>query len=197
MSGLAVALALGPVALVMAPAATTAYAHDSVTATVEPAEASVGQEVVIRVRGCKDTTGAAKTKAFAAGAQLFPDREGNRSAGQDSQLVARGRVSSGAVSGPQIVKVICDGHGHVTKTSIKVVGGRSSHGGGGTPYAPVRAGGGGTAALATGHEVGEGTGPGTRHAVIGLVLAGTAAVAVAVRSTRRRRRPDADGHVHH
>ncbi|CAL9428842.1 hypothetical protein SUDANB99_02002 [Streptomyces sp. enrichment culture] len=37
-----------------------------------------------------------------------------------------------------------------------------------------------------------GQGPGTRHAVIGLVLAAVAAVAVAVRTTRRRRGPDAD-----
>ncbi|MFI6286549.1 hypothetical protein ACIBCM_17650 [Streptomyces sp. NPDC051018] len=193
---MAVGLALGPAALVVAPAVTAAYAHDSVSATVEPAEASAGEEVVIRVRGCKDTTGAAKTKAFAAGAELFPDDGANRSGGGGS-LVARGRVSDDAVSGPQIVKVICDGHGHITKTSIRVVGGRSARDGGPTPYAPVRAGGGGTAALATGHEVGEGTGPGTRHAVVGLVLAGAAAVTVAVRSTRRRRRPDADGHVHH
>lgn len=37
-----------------------------------------------------------------------------------------------------------------------------------------------------------GQGPGTRHTVVGLVLAAVAAVAVAVRTTRRRRGPDAD-----
>ncbi|MCX3063672.1 hypothetical protein OFY01_28700, partial [Streptomyces sp. GXMU-J5] len=36
-------------------------------------------------------------------------------------------------------------------------------------------------------------GPGTRHAVIGLVLAAVAAVAVAVRSVRRRRDSQSSG----
>ncbi|GAA2957734.1 hypothetical protein [Streptomyces enissocaesilis] len=52
-----------------------------------------------------------------------------------------------------------------------------------TPHAPVHAGGGGTAQLAAAEE----DGPGTPHTVIGLVLAGVAAVAVAYRSARRRR----------
>ncbi|MFD3520589.1 hypothetical protein [Streptomyces sp. NPDC058653] len=53
-----------------------------------------------------------------------------------------------------------------------------------SPVAPVRAGGGGrtTTALA-----GDEAGPSTPHTVIGLVLAGAAAVAVAIRSARRRR----------
>lgn len=52
-----------------------------------------------------------------------------------------------------------------------------------TPHAPVHAGGGGAAQLAAAEE----DGPGTPHTVIGLVLAGVAAVAVAYRSVRRRR----------
>ncbi|WP_267243854.1 hypothetical protein [Streptomyces sp. PR69] len=68
-----------------------------------------------------------------------------------------------------------------------------------SPVAPVRAGGGGTATLAGGQaaeqpsarpDVAE-TGPSTPHTVIGLVLAGVAAIAVAFRSSRRRR-PGAD-----
>ncbi|MEU9892924.1 hypothetical protein ACIBCS_09030 [Streptomyces phaeochromogenes] len=54
-----------------------------------------------------------------------------------------------------------------------------------SPVAPVHAGGGGTARLAVVDARSEG--PGTRHAVVGLVLAGVAAVAVAVRSARRSR----------
>ncbi|MEU9958143.1 hypothetical protein [Streptomyces sp. NPDC050982] len=54
-----------------------------------------------------------------------------------------------------------------------------------SPVAPVHAGGGGTARLAVVDARSEG--PGTRHAVVGLVLAGVAAVAVAVRSSRRSR----------
>ncbi|AXG82498.1 hypothetical protein DVK44_10295 [Streptomyces paludis] len=60
-----------------------------------------------------------------------------------------------------------------------------------TPYAPVHAGGGGTAtttaATEAAAETGGGSGPGTQHAVIGLVLAGVAAVTVAFRSVRRQR----------
>ncbi|MER6994799.1 hypothetical protein [Streptomyces sp. NPDC000410] len=61
-----------------------------------------------------------------------------------------------------------------------------------TPYAPVSAGGGGTSAALAVKGADE-QGPGTTHTVIGLVLAGVAAVAVALRSSRRRRvGPDAD-----
>lgn len=57
-----------------------------------------------------------------------------------------------------------------------------------TPFAPVRAGGGGSADLAAdGPADPAEAGPGIPHAVIGLVLAGVAAVAVAFRSSRRRR----------
>ncbi|MEV7868539.1 hypothetical protein AB0P17_21130 [Streptomyces sp. NPDC088124] len=75
------------------------------------------------------------------------------------------------------------------------------------PWGPVRAGGGGTAQLAADaqpaadtrpadarpvgrseeHEPAGTAGPGTSHAVIGLVLTGIAAVAVAFRSVRRQR----------
>ncbi|MFS8201791.1 hypothetical protein ACLVWQ_24235 [Streptomyces sp. CWNU-52B] len=55
-----------------------------------------------------------------------------------------------------------------------------------SPVAPVHAGGGGTARLADAETRSEG--PGTRHAVVGLVLASVAAVAVAVSSARRGRR---------
>ncbi|MFJ2216957.1 hypothetical protein ACIQVO_19380 [Streptomyces sp. NPDC101062] len=64
------------------------------------------------------------------------------------------------------------------------------------PWSPVRAGGGGTAQLAAEaapaspaaeHKSAGTAGPGTPHAVIGLILAGVAAVAVAFRSVRRQR----------
>jgi hypothetical protein len=54
-----------------------------------------------------------------------------------------------------------------------------------SPVAPVHAGGGGTAT-----SVAASAGPGTAHAVTGLVLAGVAAVAVVLRGSRRRRRSD-------
>ncbi len=61
-----------------------------------------------------------------------------------------------------------------------------------TPVAPVRAGGGGTAPLAVEEVHTQDAGPGTPHTIVGLVLAGIAAVAVAMRTSRRRRRPDTE-----
>ncbi|MFE3250876.1 hypothetical protein [Streptomyces sp. NPDC059209] len=52
-----------------------------------------------------------------------------------------------------------------------------------SPVAPVRAGGGGRTVGTAADEAG----PSTPHTVIGLVLAGVAAVAVAIRSARRKR----------
>lgn len=73
-----------------------------------------------------------------------------------------------------------DGHGKATGTFTVVHHSRPS------PVAPVRdCGGGGTATLA--EQADEQSGPGTRHAVIGLALGAVAAVAVAFRSARRRR----------
>ncbi|MEU9183147.1 hypothetical protein AB0D14_00975 [Streptomyces sp. NPDC048484] len=54
-----------------------------------------------------------------------------------------------------------------------------------SPVAPVHAGGGGTTRLTAAEA--QSKGPGIRDAVVGLVLAGGAAVAVAVSSARRRR----------
>ncbi|MFD9217643.1 hypothetical protein ACFVY9_32010 [Streptomyces sp. NPDC059544] len=58
-----------------------------------------------------------------------------------------------------------------------------------SPVAPVRAGGGGAADRLAAQDAksADTQGPGTTHTVIGLLLAGAAAVAVAFRSARRRR----------
>ncbi|MEU2495581.1 hypothetical protein [Streptomyces sp. NPDC007883] len=65
-----------------------------------------------------------------------------------------------------------------------------------SPVAPVRAGGGGAADRLAAQDAksADTQGPGTPHTVIGLLLAGAAAVAVAFRSARRRRlgSPDRD-----
>ncbi|MEU2164322.1 hypothetical protein QRN89_12805 [Streptomyces chengbuensis] len=65
-----------------------------------------------------------------------------------------------------------------------------------SPVAPVRAGGGGAADRLAARDAksADTQGPGTPHTVIGLLLAGAAAVAVAFRSARRRRvgSPDRD-----
>ncbi|MGW4030456.1 hypothetical protein ACWEFL_14205 [Streptomyces sp. NPDC004838] len=181
---MAALLAAAPAALVLSPAATTAaYAHDSVTATVIPAVAGPGDEVEIRVNGCKAKTGAAKTRAFDAGAQLYP------ASGRGDGLVARAKVKAGATPRSYPVTIICDGQGHATNRTIVVPAK-----GGPAPVAPVKAGGGGTAVLASGPQGDEvqSEGPGTPHAVIGVVLATAAAVAVAFRTSRRRRRTGSD-----
>ncbi len=59
-----------------------------------------------------------------------------------------------------------------------------------SPVAPVHAGGGGAARFASVDA--RSSSPGTKHAVIGLVLASAAAVAVAVRSARRPQTSETD-----
>lgn len=164
----AAVIAAFPVA-VTAPA--HAHAEDKVHATVSPAGAAAGAKVEISVEGCDGTTGSAGSGAFTGDAKLT-GRDGDKYSLNGSATIRDGVVGSYEVT------VVCDGHPHQGAGTVRVVGQRTE------PVAPVRAGGGGTAELAA-HAQEEG--PGTRHAVIGLVLAGVAAVAVALRSVRRRR----------
>ncbi|MET7620437.1 hypothetical protein [Streptomyces sp. NPDC005408] len=172
--------------LVLAPAATAAYADDSVKVTVAPAAVVPGDEVEIRVSGCGGTTAAVTSQAFAGQVEL--------SGRKGSQLVGDTTVKVGVSLATYQVSVVCDGQDHPRSGQIKVVQNQSTKApttsptDQKSPVAPVRAGGGGTAplvAVAATDRV-EGQGPGTPHAVIGLVLAGVAAVAVAFRSSRRR-----------
>ncbi|MET9481908.1 hypothetical protein [Streptomyces sp. NPDC006638] len=111
--------------------------------------------------------------------------------GRKSPLFGGAAIKSDVASGTYEVKVKCDGHGRTGAGLVQVVHSRPTHHRPthhASPVAPVGAGGGGTAVLAAdGREAGEAEGPGTRQAVIGLVLAGVAAVAVAYRSVRRHR----------
>ncbi|MEU5954023.1 hypothetical protein [Streptomyces sp. NPDC047525] len=152
---------------------TPAHAHDEgkVHATVTPSSADPGAKVEISVTGCDGTTGSAGSGAFTGDAKLT-GRDGDKYALNGSAKIRDG------VEGSYDVTVICDGHPHQGVGTVQV--GRHQQ----EPVSPVRAGGGGTAQLAAHSQE---TGPGTRHAVIGLVLAGVAAVAVAFRSVRRRR----------
>ncbi|MFG2496751.1 hypothetical protein ACGFSB_00795 [Streptomyces sp. NPDC048441] len=165
----AAAIAALPVA-----AATPAYAHDEgkVHATVSPSSAAPGAQVEVSVTGCDGTTGSAGSGAFTGDAKLT-GRDGDKFSLNGSATVRNG------ISGTFDVTVICDGHPHQGAGTVQVIQHHSE------PVSPVRAGGGGTAQLAV--EPAQEAGPGTRHAVIGLVLAGVAAVAVAFRSVRRRR----------
>ncbi|MGW7358931.1 hypothetical protein ACWGI0_20450 [Streptomyces sp. NPDC054802] len=202
--------------LVMAPA-TAAFAGSSVKATVSPAATAPGGEVEIRVVGCRDRSGGARSEAFATEAALSPN-------GRDGWLVGKARIRSDVKPGTYDVRVRCDLSEHPRAGSVDVTRHHSkphpppepapsktsrhdepgpSHPAAprpsapqphASPVAPVQAGGGGTAVLAAPVSTvdADETGPSTSQTVTGLVLAGAAAVAVAVRSSRRRRRTDSD-----
>ncbi|WP_406000623.1 hypothetical protein [Streptomyces sp. NBC_00829] len=199
-SGLIALRAAGAAAvLVLAPATAayaggTAKADDTVKVTVSPSGALPGSAVELHVSGCKGATAAATSLVFATDIEL------TGSSGAKG-LTGRTRLKASVRAGAYAITVTCDGRDHPGSGRIKIVEELSapptSHpqktpSQESSPVAPVRAGGGGTAVLAAGTaDRVQATGPGTPHAVIGLVLAGVAAVAVAFRSSRRSR-TDAD-----
>ena len=176
------------VALVLAPTAGTALAHDGVQATVTPATAAPGADVDVRVTGCKGTTGAARSQAFVADAELTGRDGGKNPLSGDTTL------KSGLEDGTYKVSVTCDGHDHHDVGSVHVrrhhePTHKPTHHP--SPVAPVRAGGGGTAAFAAPAAPGvaqtaDEAGLGTPYTLLGLGMAALAAVAVALRSARRR-----------
>ncbi|MFJ3099948.1 hypothetical protein [Streptomyces sp. NPDC086835] len=204
--------------LVMAPA-TAAFAGNSVKATVNPAATRPGGEVEIRVVGCRDRSGVARSHAFVADAELSAK-------GGHGWLTGRAKVRADAEPGTYALRVTCDLRDHRDAGSVQVERHphrpshpaqpshpsrpRPSHTAGHeeppgrpspsasrpheSPVAPVRAGGGGAAVLAAPVSTvdAEDAGPSTPQTVIGLALAGVAAVVVALRSARRRRRTGAD-----
>ncbi|MEV7567551.1 hypothetical protein [Streptomyces tanashiensis] len=174
--------------LVLAPTAGGAYAHDGVKATVTPSTASPGADVDVRVQGCKGTTGAATSRAFVADAELT-GRDGG-----GHPLFGDTTIRSGLEDGTYKVSVVCDGHEHRDVGTVRVTHHQepthkpTHHP---SPVAPVRAGGGGTAAFAAPAAPGVAqttseSGLGTPYTLLGLGMAAIAAVAVAFRSTRRR-----------
>lgn len=199
-AGAAVALVLAP------PVAGTALAHDGVRATVTPATAAPGADVDVRVTGCKGTTGAAKSPAFVADAELT-GRDGGKNA-----LFGDTSLKSGLEDGTYKVTVICDGHDHADVGSVQVRRHQepthrpthqpthqpthepthqpTHHS---SPIAPVRAGGGGAAAAFAAPaapgvaQTADEAGLGTPYTLMGLGMAALAAIAVALRSAARRR----------
>ncbi|MER5734592.1 MULTISPECIES: hypothetical protein [unclassified Streptomyces] len=176
-AGAALALALVPGA--------AAFAHDGVQVTVTPSTAAPGADVDVRAQGCKGTTGAAKSPAFVADAELT-GRDGG-----DYAVFGGATLRTGLEDGTYKVSVTCDGHDHPDVGTLTVRHHREpTHRP--VPVAPVRAGGGGTAAFAAPAAPGvaqtaSGDGLGTPYTLLGLGMAGAAAVAVAFRSSRRRR----------
>ncbi|MFF9620002.1 hypothetical protein [Streptomyces griseosporeus] len=171
--------------LPVAPTASAASAADDRGVSVTPSTPVAGADVALKVRGCSGRTGTAVSSAFVADVHL---------AGADGTLAGETKVRTTLEPGPYDVKITCADF--TIKGRITVVAhGAQPHPTAPTeptapasPVAPVPAGGGGTARLAVSPSHSEG--PGTAHAVTGLVLAGVAAVAVALRSARRSRRTD-------
>ncbi|GHJ90617.1 hypothetical protein SNE510_01360 [Streptomyces sp. NE5-10] len=183
---LALRAAGAALALVLVPGtAATAFAHDGVQVTVTPSTAAPGADVDVRAQGCEGTTGAAKSPAFVADAELT-GRDGG-----DHAVFGGATVRTGLEDGTYKVSVTCDGHDHpdVGTLTVRRHHERPTHPP--VPVAPVRAGGGGTAAFAAPAAPGVAQtasedGLGTPYTLLGLGMAGAAAVAVAFRSSRRR-----------
>ncbi|MFI7287175.1 hypothetical protein ACIBRY_11090 [Streptomyces anulatus] len=173
----AVALIAVPAPAALASPAAPAGDDDRRTGTVSvtPSTIAPGGQVELWVDVCgkgREATG--NSDAFSSEARFRP--------ADDKGLFAEARIRDDAEPRSYDVWVTCkDGRGKATGTLTVVHHNRPS------PAAPVKAGGGGSATLA--ERATEAEGPGTRHTVIGLVLAAVAAVAVALRSSRRRRGP--------
>ncbi|MBT2367030.1 hypothetical protein J7E88_17360 [Streptomyces sp. ISL-10] len=171
--------------LILAPA-TAAAADDSAKAVLAPSTAAPGDDVGISATGCMASIATARSDAFLADAELTA-RRGSRG------LTGEASVRSDVLPGTYDVRVRCDGREHSRSGHLEVVREPNQLRLTGPalepPLAPVRAGGGGTVAIAAPVAAVDpaDAGPSTTQTVVGLVLAGAAAVAVAVRSARRRR----------
>lgn len=209
MGSLRLTLCAGVVAA--AALAPTAYAADG-GVTVTPGSPAPGSDIQLRVKGCAGMSGTAASEAFVADAQLtgkpgvltgetrvrstldpgtydvkvtcdgFEDKvkgaitvldKKQREKQQKQQKQEKQEQNEKKEQQEQQEQ-----QGQKDQQEAQPLAPAS-------PVAPVHAGGGGTARLAVVDARSEG--PGTRHAVVGLVLAGVAAVAVAVRSARRSR----------
>ncbi|MFF3416646.1 hypothetical protein ACFYW9_18385 [Streptomyces sp. NPDC002698] len=157
-----------------------AYAADAGPdgVSVNPASPAAGSDIRLRAMGCAGRTGTAASNAFVSDARL--------TGGGGGGLVGDTRVRTALRPGDYGIQVDCDGHHERVKGTLTVPARDSSPSVAtpASPVAPVNAGGGGTARLAAADDA-HAAGPGTRQAVVGLVLASVAAIAVAVRGTRR------------
>ncbi|MDX5569847.1 hypothetical protein PYK79_50195 [Streptomyces sp. ID05-04B] len=199
-TGVAVAAAaLAPAMLVPTALAPTAYASGDGDGgggrvSVTPSKPGPGAEVTLKVTGCGGRTATATSDAFVSDARL---------SGSGGSLLGDTRVRSSVAAGAYDVRITCVDF--TVKGRISVVApsfaepSRPRESSGppaqdaptvpASPVAPVRAGGGGAAPLASVEEA-RVDGPGAVQAVIGLLLAGVAAAAVVFRGVRRRRRTD-------
>jgi hypothetical protein len=179
MGSLKVTLCAGA-ALAAALCAPAAYAADGGGVSVTPASPAPGTDVTLRVPDCTEKTAVAVSAAFESDVRL------SLAAG-DGVLVGSSTVRTSVRAGAYAVQVKCGEQARKGTITVHDERRPSTHA---SPVAPVDAGGGGTAELAA-SDAGDGARvdpPGTAHTVTGLVLAGIAAVAVALRSVRSRSR---------
>ncbi|MFE1285447.1 hypothetical protein [Streptomyces sp. NPDC058751] len=143
-----------------------------------PAHPAAGSDIRLRATGCEGRTGTAVSDAFVSDVRL--------TGGGGGGLVGDTRVRTALRPGSYGVQVDCDGRRDQVKGTLTVPAPDTSArvSAPASPVAPVNAGGGGTARLAAADDA-HATGPGTGHAVVGLVLASAAAIAVAVLGARR------------
>ncbi|WP_256103198.1 hypothetical protein [Streptomyces sp. ODS05-4] len=179
-------------ALVLAPTAGAAHAEDGggpvVRAFAVPATAAPGAGLEVEVTGCASGHGEVRSPAFFSAAELA----GRDGAGRS--LHGATTAASHARAGGHPLHVVCDGRTHRDAGTVQVAQQE--------PVSPRRGtGSAGAVTAASADEplslsaaqapmdlvAADEQGPGTPHTVIGLVLAGVAAVAVALRTSRRRR----------
>ncbi|OII64213.1 hypothetical protein BJP40_20835 [Streptomyces sp. CC53] len=154
-----------------------AAAEGRIGVAASPEVVAPGADLDVRVEGCGADRGAVRSAAFVADVEL--------SGAEGGALRGDTTVRSGTAEGAYALRVDCGGRTHEAAGGVRVSADPPP-----TPYAAVRAGGGGAPLAADLPSVaGPGAaehGPGARHAVIGLVLAAVAALAVALRGHRRR-----------
>ncbi|WP_369180603.1 hypothetical protein [Streptomyces mutabilis] len=178
-TGAAAVAVLAPVAP-LASAAPAARTADGGGVSVSPSSPAPGSDVRLRVPDCTEKTAVAVSAAFVSDAKLSLSSS-------DGVLVGAGTVRSTVEAGAYVVRVKC---GQDAREGTVTVAERRRPAAPASPVAPVDAGGGGTARLAASDTRDEARPepPGTAHTVTGLVLAGIAAVAVALRGVRSRSR---------
>jgi hypothetical protein len=195
-----------------------AHTADSGDVTVVPAAPAPGSDIQVRAKGCGGKTGTAASAAFVADAQLTqltgkspgtlagetrvrssldPGTYGVRITcdGREDKIAGTIKVGDGKPTGTRPPAT----EPPAAKSPAAKPPASRQPSSPASPVAPVRAGGGGAAARlaaddrdsadpANSMDDARHTGPGARHAVVGLVLAGVAAAAVVVRGARRGRR---------
>ncbi|GAA2419914.1 hypothetical protein [Streptomyces glaucus] len=171
-TGAALAAALTP----------AAHAAGDGGVSVTPSTPVPGTDVTLRVTDCAERTAVAASPAFVADVRL---------SGGDGTLVGAGRVRSTLPAGTYDVEITC---GVTDRTVPLTVAGRSTAPAPARPSAPASPArdaepGGGGAVHPSAADAGRArtAGPGAGHTTTGLVLAGAAAVAVALGGARRGR----------